>query len=386
MALAASLSLLVGAALGVLGGGGSILMLPLLVYVVGLSPRDAIPLSLLIVGATSAAALAKHARSGSVCWRSGTLFGLAGMGGSYLGGRLSQLVPASGLLTGFALLRLATAVAMLSRRSDGASKRPAHFSLVLVMGAGVGVTSGLVGAGGGFLVVPALVMVGGLSMRRSVGTSLLVITMQAASGFVAHLSHARLDVHLAAVLVGAGVAGSLAGARWSLRLPQAKLRRAFGWLVLVLGAAMFVQQLGPLVSLSTSPVIGGGLIGLGASLLWLSQGRIAGISGVIGGLLTAKPPDRAWRALFLVGLLAGGALLARFAPAALETSPAPLALVVVAGLLVGAGTTLANGCTSGHGVCGLSRLSGRSLVATLVFMGAGFLTVSIVRSVFGGLS
>ncbi|MDY7229076.1 YeeE/YedE family protein [Hyalangium rubrum] len=133
-------------------------------------------------------------------------------------------------------------------------------------------------------------------------------------------------------------------------------------------------------------LIGGALIGLSASLLLLFNGRIAGISGIAGGLLsTPNRSEWAWRLAFLCGLLGGGLLLRAFWPHVLG---APIvsgaAWVVASGLLVGFGTRLANGCTSGHGVCGISRGAPRSLVATLTFMATGAITVFLVRHVLGG--
>jgi hypothetical protein len=132
-------------------------------------------------------------------------------------------------------------------------------------------------------------------------------------------------------------------------------------------------------------LIGGALIGLSASLLLLGHGRIAGISGVLGGALGARDGDLVWRLLFLGGLLGGGLAIALVKPAAFPTTlevPAPV--LVVAGLCVGFGTQLGTGCTSGHGVCGLGRLSKRSLVATLIFMATGAATVFVSRHLIGG--
>lgn len=127
-------------------------------------------------------------------------------------------------------------------------------------------------------------------------------------------------------------------------------------------------------------LLGGALIGGAAALLMLTHGRVAGISGVLGALL---PPDgardRAWRLAFLVGLVVPGAIAAVVAPAAIGASVRPLALVAVAGVIVGAGTQLGSGCTSGHGVCGLARMSPRSLAAVLTFMATGAITAALVR-------
>lgn len=135
----------------------------------------------------------------------------------------------------------------------------------------------------------------------------------------------------------------------------------------------------PLTSLT-----GGALIGLAASLLLLVSGRVAGISGILGSLLLGAPGDRAWRALFLLGLLAVGVAFAQFEPGAVSSSPRTLVQLAMAGLLVGVGTRLGGGCTSGHGVCGVSRLSLRSLVATVTFVASGILTVTLMSAAGGG--
>jgi uncharacterized membrane protein YedE/YeeE len=132
-------------------------------------------------------------------------------------------------------------------------------------------------------------------------------------------------------------------------------------------------------------LIGGILIGLSASLLLLLHGRIAGISSIVGESLKAPRDDFAWRLLFLAGLVGGGAIAAFMVPAAFPaTLSASPRLLVVSGLLVGIGTRLGKGCTSGHGVCGLGRLSKRSLVATAVFMMTAAVTVFVFRHLLGG--
>lgn len=131
-------------------------------------------------------------------------------------------------------------------------------------------------------------------------------------------------------------------------------------------------------------VVGGVLIGLSATLLLLLNGRIAGISGIANGLLgTARSGDRAWRVAFLAGLMAAGGLAMHLLGSA-APSPARTPVLLLAGLLVGFGTTLGNGCTSGHGVCGLGRLSWRSLAAVLTFMATAMITVYVTRHALGG--
>jgi uncharacterized membrane protein YedE/YeeE len=132
------------------------------------------------------------------------------------------------------------------------------------------------------------------------------------------------------------------------------------------------------------PALAGGvLIGIAAALFVLLNGRIAGISGIVGGLLKPVRGDIAWRAAFVAGLIVAPMLYAAFAPAPMLQVDADYGALVVAGLLVGLGTRYGSGCTSGHGVCGLSRLSPRSLVATLIFMAAGFMTVYVSRHLLG---
>lgn len=131
-------------------------------------------------------------------------------------------------------------------------------------------------------------------------------------------------------------------------------------------------------------LVGGALIGLSASLLLLTHGKVAGISGIYAGALRSDAPDRGMRIAFIVGLVVSGAALRLIAPSLFASAWTPsLPLAVAAGLIVGVGTRLGSGCTSGHGVCGLSRLSMRSLVATGTFMAAGFATVLVVRHVLG---
>jgi uncharacterized protein len=135
-----------------------------------------------------------------------------------------------------------------------------------------------------------------------------------------------------------------------------------------------------------SGLLGGALIGLSASALMLLTGRIAGISGIFGGLIAAGANDRSWRLAFVAGLIAAPliATLALSAPLPRPTMPTSLILVAIAGLLVGFGSRMGGGCTSGHGVCGIARLSARSMVATIVFMAAAIATVAIMRHVIGG--
>ncbi|MFF5767012.1 sulfite exporter TauE/SafE family protein [Streptomyces tanashiensis] len=247
-ALIIAASLLIGVSLGILGGGGSILTVPILVYLAGQETKEAIATSLFVVGVTSLAALIPHARAHRVRWKTGLLFGAFSMAGAYAGGRVAEYIPGTVLLVAFALMMLATAYAMLRKPRDGAKKaRPAHSDLPLkhiaVEGVVVGAVTGLVGSGGGFLVVPALAILGGLPMGIAVGTSLLVIAMKSFAGLAGHLSGVSIDWGIAATVTVAAVIGSLIGARLAGRIPQDALRKAFGWFVVVMGFFVLAQQL-----------------------------------------------------------------------------------------------------------------------------------------------
>jgi uncharacterized membrane protein YedE/YeeE len=127
------------------------------------------------------------------------------------------------------------------------------------------------------------------------------------------------------------------------------------------------------------PVLGGVLMGVASGLVLLVNGRLPGVSGLLASLVGPDRSELAWRAAFVAGLVTGGAVLVAVRPAAIPIEAPPLAVMLVAGALVGAGARYAGGCTSGHGLLGVGRLSGRSMVATLVFMGAGMVTVTLVR-------
>ena len=230
---------------GLLGGGGSILTTPILIYALGVETKAAIATSLLVVGVTSVAAVVQHARAGNVEWRTGLIFGGAGMAGAYIGGFVAAWVPAAVLMTLFGVMMLATSVAMFRGRKDvgtPAGHRQALWKIV-AEGLVVGVVTGLVGAGGGFLVVPALALLGGLPMKKAVGTSLLVIALKSFAGYAGHAAHVSVDFQLAALVSGAAVVGSFAGSRLANRIPADALRRGFAVFVLVMAAFVLSQQL-----------------------------------------------------------------------------------------------------------------------------------------------
>lgn len=216
IALTIALAVFVGMSLGLLGGGGSILMVPLLAYVGGFPPKAAIAMSLLVVGVTSAIAAVGHARAGRARWRVAVIFGLVAMGGAYAGGRLARFIPDTVLLVAFAAIMVAAGIAMLRGRkacaADG-EDRPFPLMKIALLGIAVGLISGLVGAGGGFLLVPALALLGGLSMPLAVGTSMVIIAMQSFAGLAGHLANEQIDWRIAGFITAAAVVGPLLGGR-----------------------------------------------------------------------------------------------------------------------------------------------------------------------------
>jgi uncharacterized membrane protein YfcA len=242
-ALGIALSALIGLSLGFFGGGGSILTVPLLAYVFGLAPKTAIASSLLVVAVASLSGALQHARAGNVQLRTASFFGAAGMLGAYGGGRLAAWLRGELLLLLFAAVMIGTAVAMWRGRRD-ASPAVGGFSAtkLALQGALVGSFTGLVGAGGGFLIVPALVLWAGLPMPAAVGTSLVIIVANSLAGFAGYASHVSVDGTLVASVSAAAVVGSVAGSRLAKRVDPGSLRRGFAAFVLVMGAMILVRE------------------------------------------------------------------------------------------------------------------------------------------------
>ncbi|MGB2921203.1 MAG: sulfite exporter TauE/SafE family protein [Mycobacterium sp.] len=255
IALTIGLAVFVGISLGLLGGGGSILTVPLLAYVAGMDAKQAIATSLLVVGVTSAIGAISHARAGRVQWRTGLIFGGAGMAGAYAGGVLARFIPGTVLLIGFAVMMIATAIAMLrgrknSETSDGGHRLP--MPKIVAEGLVVGLVTGLVGAGGGFLVVPALALLGGLPMPIAVGTSLIVIAMKSFAGLAGYLSSVQINWTLALAVTVAAVVGALLGARLTAKVDPDVLRKAFGWFVLTMSSVVLGQEIHPGVGIAAA--------------------------------------------------------------------------------------------------------------------------------------
>lgn len=240
------LSIVVGVSLGLLGGGGSILTVPILTYVLGMDPTHAITSSLFVVGVTSLVGVVRHARAGRVAWRTGVVFGLAGMAGAFIGGLIGGRIPGVILMVLFAVMMIVTSIAMIRGRKERGPDDPAptrHPARSLLDGFAVGFATSLVGAGGGFLVVPALALLGGLPMAMAIGTSLLVIAMQSSAGLAGHLVSVSLDWPVVLAVTAAAVVGSFLGSALVGRIPERSLRKGFGYFVLVMGVFVFAKEL-----------------------------------------------------------------------------------------------------------------------------------------------
>lgn len=256
--LALPIGLLIGLALGALGGGGSILTVPALVYVLGQDPRTATTSSLLIVGVTSLMALAPHARAGRVRFGQGLMFGALGTAGSFAGSALATHIAPQVLLTSFAALMLLVAALMLRRSLRAAStdlpQDPTtepiltfspltcacpRLAKVAVTATAVGLLTGFFGVGGGFILVPALVLALSFPMPVAVGTSLLVIAVNSATALAARISTGaiHLDWPLLAAFTAAAIAGSILGGRVASHVKARHLTRTFA--VLLVAVALY---------------------------------------------------------------------------------------------------------------------------------------------------
>lgn len=248
-----ALGLLIGAGLGALGGGGSILTVPALVYLLGESAQQATTGSLVIVGVTSLVGALGHARSGHVRWAAGAAFGVTGIAASWAGTALNRSVDPNVLMLAFAALMLVSAAGMIRRarrntptddRHDTATTKFSATRIAKFVAAGllVGFLTGFLGVGGGFVIVPALVMALDFPMATAVGTSLLVITINSVTALAARAGHAEFDLSIIVPFTAAAILGSLIGTRAAARTPQATLTRAFAALLVLVAAYVAVRS------------------------------------------------------------------------------------------------------------------------------------------------
>ncbi|MGB3494864.1 MAG: sulfite exporter TauE/SafE family protein [Elainellaceae cyanobacterium] len=245
----------IGLSLGLLGGGGSVLALPVLVYVMGVAPKSAIAMTLIIVGTVSLLGLVPHWRAGNVNLKTALVFGSATMVGTFTGAKIATLpvVSETFQMLLFAVVMLLAAGFMIYRSTRpvqpdnplAAYPKPVCkycWLWLLSEGLAVGILTGLVGVGGGFAIVPALVLLAKLPMKQAIGTSLLIIIANSITGFLGYLGHVDLDWHLIISFIFAASLGTLPGAYLARYVSAQKLQKSFGYFLLVVATFVLVQN------------------------------------------------------------------------------------------------------------------------------------------------
>lgn len=301
-------ALIIGLMLGLMGSGGSILTVPVLVYLLGHDGKVAIAESLAIVGSIALVTMLPYARAHQVNWRSVLFFGVPGIVGTYAGAWLSHFVPAAAQLTLFAVVMLIASLVMF-RKSKSRPVEPEEggpgsgtsqsFPAIALEGLMVGMLTGLVGVGGGFLIVPALVVLGNMPMRVAIGTSLALISINSFSGFykyleVLHSIGASVNWETVGIFIVIGIVGSLAGHAIATRLNQAVLRKGFAIFLVAMGLFVLGKE-GPKLW-ATPPTkhdsaaarVGQPVVAEGRPLVWPTSSRVG--SGV-GPALARKTPE-----------------------------------------------------------------------------------------------
>jgi uncharacterized protein len=250
--LGLALALIVGLSLGLLGGGGSVLTVPIFVYVMGFEAKQAIAMSLIVVGTASLVGAARHWSAGRVDLQVAISFGLVAMAGSYAGARLAKFLSGPTQLLLLAVVVCAAAISMArAARPDAAELsasdlpdsggRQSAWRLVPVA-IGVGLLTGLVGVGGGFLIVPALVLLGRVPIKLAIGTSLLVIAMNCVAGIVGYLGHVAIPWDVVSLFTAVAIAGLFAGSHLVGLVSPASLRRGFAALLMCVGTFVLLQN------------------------------------------------------------------------------------------------------------------------------------------------
>lgn len=249
------LALLIGLSLGLIGGGGSILAVPILVYVLGLDAKTAIAMSLAIVGIVSLIGVVPHWKLGNVNLKTAFSFTPPAMLGAFLGARLATLpfITDTFQLVCFALMMLVASYFMIRKPQETTSDRvelstsqkhpPKYPWLAITLeGLGVGILTGFVGVGGGFAIIPALVLLGGIPMKEAIDTSLLIITFKSATGFIGYLDRVIIDWNLMLTFTTVAILGVIWGAYFSGKIYGAKLQQAFGYFLIAVAIFILIKR------------------------------------------------------------------------------------------------------------------------------------------------
>jgi|TARA_B100001971_G_scaffold208841_2_gene231370 uncharacterized membrane protein YfcA len=247
--LAIPSALVIGFTLGLFGSGGSILSLPVLVYLLGYDEKVAIASSLAVVGLISLFGSITYVRQRTVDWWMVLVFGFPAVIGTYLGAAASVLVSGTVQLITFSLVMMVAAVFMIvptRLQNKVVGKTPGRSVMIVAEGLGVGGLTGFVGVGGGFLIVPALVLLGGINMHRAIATSLVIITLKSCAGFIKYvdvLSGTNIDLWVIGLFSIVGIAGCVLGGYVAPHIHQERLKRSFGIMLVISGAFIFFQSL-----------------------------------------------------------------------------------------------------------------------------------------------
>jgi hypothetical protein len=256
------LAALVGISLGLIGGGGSILTVPILVYVMRVNPVLATSYSLFIVGSTSMVGAVNNYRKGFVSIKTALLFGLSSITTVFITRKILmpripavlinephfQVTQSMATMVLFALLMLLASVAMIREKketvatADETEQKETHITKLLLYGVLIGLATGFLGAGGGFLLIPALVLILKMPMKKAVGTSLLIIALNSLIGFTGDIGHFKIDWNFLTIITLIAVAGIFIGGFLAKKIEGDKLKKAFGWFVLVMGMYILVKE------------------------------------------------------------------------------------------------------------------------------------------------
>ena len=250
-------ALFIGISLGLIGGGGSILTVPVLVYLFGVSPLMATSYSLFVVGSTSLVGTFDNINKGFIDFKTALLFGISSIVTVYVTRKLLiPIIPEHFIISGyhfsfsiitmvlFAILMLIASVSMIKAKVVDPHKahRKTNTGLLLLYGVGIGLITGFLGAGGGFLLIPALVLLLQLPMRKAIGTSLLIISFNSLVGFVGDIGHFQIDWVFLLIITAIAIAGVIAGGLLSRKIQGEKLRKGFGWFVLLMGIYILLKE------------------------------------------------------------------------------------------------------------------------------------------------
>lgn len=250
IALTIGIGLVIGALVGLLGGGGSILAVPALVYLAGQDLQQAVATSLLVVGITAVVAVLPRLRERQISWRIGLLFGVAGAATAFAGAAVNRVLPDELTLALFAVVMVGAGIRMLQEKpatgtacavDGGPVNWRRCLPRTLAGGLVVGFLTGLLGVGGGFLIIPVLVLALGLPISAAIGTSLVIVAINSAAGFAAHAGEATLDVPVTLAFTGAAIAAALVAGQLAAHTDTDRLRRWFAWLVLGVAGLIATQ-------------------------------------------------------------------------------------------------------------------------------------------------